>query len=101
VAIQYQPLVSRFAFVLACLCAVSVLLYSIFLLEAVAHAASQTTAQRQIREISAHLGDLEAQYLNRSQTLTLERAEALGYVLPTSVSTVFAEAASSLSFSGH
>lgn len=84
---------SRIAALLACVCAVSVLLYGILLLEAVAHTASQTTAERHIRQIDAHLSDLEAQYLSYSQGLTKERAMALGFSMPTEVTTVFATAA--------
>src|SRR4051812_38377423 len=94
---RYQSIISRAIFILACICALSVLLYSVFLLEAVAHAASQTTAQKRIRDLSAQLGELEGQYLSHSQTLTLQKAKDLGYVVPTTVSTVFANAASPLS----
>jgi hypothetical protein len=90
------------AALLACVCAVSVLLYGIFLLEAVAHAASQTTAQRHIEQIRAQLSDLEARYLSYSQGLTKERALQLGFVMPKEVSTVFATAAAeAISLRGH
>ena len=85
--------VNRLAFVLACVCAVSVLLYGVFLLEAVAHAAAKTTAQRQLQQVSAELSDLEAQYLSYSQGLTKEKAIQLGFVMPKEVTTVFATAA--------
>jgi len=91
-AINNQIYLNRATVLLACVCAVSVLLYSIFLLEAVAHAASQTSAQRTIQQISAQLGDKEAQYLTYSQGLTVERALQMGFVMPKEVTTVFATA---------
>jgi len=84
---------SRISVLLACVCAAAVLLYGIFLLEAVAHAASQTNAQRRIGQLQAQLGDLEAQYLSYSQSLTPQKAAELGFVTPTEVTTVFATAA--------
>lgn len=80
---------------LAMLCAVSALLYGIFLLEAVAHAAGLTTAERQINTVNQQLGLLEAQYLAQTVALTPERAQALGFVVPTDISTVVATAQSS------
>ncbi len=97
----FQHYLTKASLVLACICAVSVLLYGIFLLEAVAHAASQTAAQRQVQQITANLGDLEAKYLTYSQGLTKEKALELGFVMPKEVTTVFAvAAASALSFTG-
>jgi len=95
VAVNVQGYFSRIAVLLAGVCAIAVLLYGIFLLEAVAHAASQTSAQRHIGQIGAQLGDLEARYLSYSQSLTKERAAALGFVTPDpkEVTTVFATAA--------
>lgn len=95
ITLSSQIYLSRLSFILACVCAVSALLYGIFLLEAVAHAASQTNAQRSIKQISAQLADMEAQYLANSLSLTKEKAHELGYVLPEQVTTVFATAAAS------
>lgn len=92
-ALNAQVYLSRTAALLACVCALAALLYSIFLLEAVAHAASQTAAQRRIGQLSAQLGDLEAQYLSSAQALTPQKAAALGFVQPSEVTTVFATAA--------
>jgi hypothetical protein len=91
--VTIQHYLNRAAVLLACMCAVSVLLYGTFLLLAVAHAASQTDAQRQVQQISANLGDLEAQYLSYSRGLTREKAIELGFVMPQDVTTVFATAA--------
>ena len=85
---------------LACICAASVFLYGVFLLEAVAHAAARTSAQRHIREINAQLGTLEAQYLSQTQVLTPAKAQELGFVAPLSISTVFVSTARSLSLRG-
>lgn len=90
---DYRAYLNRTAALLACVCAVSVLLYGVFLLEAVAHTASQTAAQRHIGQITERLGDLEAQYLTNSRGLTKEKALQLGYIVPTQVTTVFATAA--------
>lgn len=85
---------NRISVLLALVCALSVLVYGVLLLEAVAHAASQTTAQREIGQLTAALGDLEAQYLAQSQSLTPQRAAAMGYVAPdpSEITTVFATA---------
>lgn len=93
-ALRYQPLLSRAAVVLACVCAISAFLYGAFLLEAVAHTAALTTAEEQIVALNAKLGDLEAQYLSQTESLTPDRATALGFVTPTDVTTVFANAES-------
>lgn len=96
-SIAFDPhlYLSRIAALLACVCAVSVLLYGVLLLEAVAHTASQTSAERHIGQISVQLSDLEAQYLSYSQGLTKERAAELGFSAPKEVTTVFATAAAS------
>lgn len=101
VAVMYQPYVSRTAALLAVVLTVSVFLYSAFLLEAVAHAGSKTTAQSQIRKTSEHLSSLEAQYLALTQSITPQKASALGFVSPSVVTSVYANGESgSLSFVG-
>jgi hypothetical protein len=101
VALTYQPYLPRVAAALAVVCALSAFLYSVFLLEAVAQAASRTSAERQIHDISSELGVLEGQYLAATQSLTPARARALGLVAPAQVSTVVVGEKSSLSFVGH
>ncbi len=98
---MYQPYVSRTLLVLAVILTVSVFLYSGFLLEAVAHAASKTTAQNQTQKLSEHLSTLESQYLALTQAITPERASALGFVTPVVVASVYAKGESAtLSFQG-
>ncbi|MDE2071644.1 MAG: hypothetical protein KGI70_02860 [Patescibacteria group bacterium] len=77
---------------LSAVCALCVLLYGIFLLEAVAHTASRSQAQAEVRSLSLKLSQLEAQYLAQTQAITPEKAKVLGYVAPAVVSTVYAQA---------
>lgn len=92
-ALTTEHYLGRMTALFALVCAAAILLYGVFLLEAVAHAASQTATQRQISRISAQLSDLEAQYLSYSQSLTKEKAVAMGFVAPKETATVFATAA--------
>jgi hypothetical protein len=79
--------------VLAAFCTLSVFLYGIFLLMAVAHTAARTAAQRQVDKITANLGDMEMRYLSQERSITPERAQELGLVKPGVVSTVYSTAA--------
>jgi hypothetical protein len=88
-ATTYQPLLPRVAALLSIICAVCALLYGIFLLETVAHAASRDTAQNQMQALSEQVSAMEAQYLSATQALTPDRAAALGFVAPANVVTVF------------
>ncbi len=88
-ALRYDVYLVRTTVALAAVCALSVFLYSTFLLLAVVHTAERTDAQKQIAAITSHLSDLEGQYLATTQTLTPERAAALGFVAPAAVATVF------------
>jgi hypothetical protein len=101
VAVAYAPYMPRVAAALVVLCAVSAFLYGIFLLEAVGQAASRTSAERQIHDLSSKLSVLEGQYLAATKELTPERAKAEGYVTPAQVSTVVLDSNTSLSFVGH
>ncbi len=99
VAVLYQPYMSRTAALLAIVIAISIFLYSTFLLEAVVHAAAETTAERQLQSINEQLGTLEGHYLTLTQSLTPQKATELGLVTPTALATVYAEGESgSLSF---
>jgi hypothetical protein len=101
-AIKYQQYLPRIAAFLVVVIAVSAFLYGTFLLEAVGQAASRTTAERQIHDLSSQLGVLEGQYLAATKELTPERAAALGYIAPAQVSTVVVDGkATSLSFVSH
>ncbi len=97
-AVQYHSYLPRIAALLATIFAVSLFLYGIFLLEAVAQAASKTTAEHQIESLSSQLGVLEGKYLSATQALTPQRAEALGYVAPAHISTVVVQGPAALSF---
>ena len=88
----YNTYLTRVAAALTIVCTLSVFLYGIFLLMAVTHTAGRTAAERQITNLSAHLGDMEMQYLTEQKSLTPERALALGFVAPSAVSTVYTAA---------
>jgi hypothetical protein len=55
----------------------------------VMHAASRQTAQVQLRSISAQVGQMEAQYLAKTQSITPDMAVALGYIKPEAITTVY------------
>ena len=100
-ALTYDSYLSRAMAALAVLCTLCAFLYGALLLETVAHAAALTSAERQMRTLTAELNTLEGTYLSATQSLTPERAAALGFVSPKTISTVFATAASrSLSLRG-
>lgn len=99
--VLYHAYLARVAALLAALCALSVFLYGIFLLMAVAHTAARSEAQSQIVHLSASLGDLEAQYLSQDRMITPEHAQELGYVKPQAISTVYATAAHSLTINAN
>ena len=86
---MYNLYLSRVAVTLTILCTLSVFLYGIFLLMAVTHTAGRTVAERQMNDLTAHLGDMEMQYLSEQRSLTPERAVALGFVKPVEVSSVY------------
>ncbi len=92
----YQAYLARAYAALVGVIVLSVFLYATFLLLAVAHTASRTTADRQVGVLTAQVADLEMQYLSSAKDLTLERAQTLGFVTPANgtVSTVYATAAS-------
>ena len=94
IAITYTPVLNKVSALLAGLIALSVLLYGVFLLEAVANTAKRTAAEKQVRDLTAQTGALEAQYLALTQEMTPERAQELGFVTPKDVTTVYAVAPS-------
>ena len=85
----YQLYLSRTTALLALVCAVSVLLYGIFLFMSVVHTASRTAAQHRIKTLTAELGDMEMAYLSQQKTITPEHAYSLGFVAPHTVSVVY------------
>jgi len=89
-AVVYQPYLNRALVFLVVVLTVSVFLYCAFLLEAVANAAAKTTAERNTIKLTEQLSSLENQYLALTQSLTPERAKALGLVTPTNVASVYA-----------
>jgi hypothetical protein len=97
-ALKYNPHLGRAMAFFAGLTALAVFLYGIFLLEAVGNTAQRTAAERQIRNLTSKVSQLEEAYLVKTREMTLSRAEAMGFVAPTKVTTVFATAgATSLS----
>ncbi len=92
IAIQSTSHIKRIMAVLAAIIALSVFLYGIFLLEAVGNTAERTSAERSIRSLTSSVSSLEQAYLDNTRDLTLERAQALGFVAPAHVTTVFADA---------
>lgn len=93
IAITYTPHLTRLSAIFAGVIALSALLYGIFLLEAVANTAKRASAEHQIAALTGKVSYLEAQYLTRTREITLESAQALGYVTLKSVTTVYANAA--------
>ncbi len=93
IAVPYTPLVNRL--MLACCfgIAFSLFLYGIFLLLAVSHTAARVEAKSQIEKLSSSVSALEMEYLTKTKELTPERAELLGFVPTTEVTTVFRTAA--------
>jgi hypothetical protein len=87
---HYQLHLSRALTTLGVVSALCVFLYGIFLLMAVSHTASRAEAQRTIDAISAHVSELESQYLSEQRTLTPEYAQTLGFVEPTHRTVVYA-----------
>lgn len=82
--------VTRTIALCAAVCALSVFLYGVFLLQAVAHTAQRTGSERQITKLTSKLGELEVAYLSQTQALTPEQATTLGFVTPQAVDTVYA-----------
>jgi hypothetical protein len=96
-AVTYTPLLTRLTALFVAVIVVSLFLYAIFLLEAVAHTASRAHAETDIEAMATELSSLETQYLTLTRSVTPERAALLGFVAPTSVTTVF-ESGGALSF---
>lgn len=98
IAATYTPVLTKTIALLSGIIVLAIFFYGFFLLEAVAHAASLTASTRDIRTQTAAVSKLEEQYLSRTKDMTRERAQELGFVAPSSVSTVYAtKAAQSLS----
>ena len=97
IAIVYTPRLTRVAALLAAVTFCSLLLYGIFLLEAVGSTAKRAEAGREVKALTAELSQMQARNLAHTKTVSPERAAELGFVKPTQVSTVYAAAARPLS----
>lgn len=75
---------------LAGIAGLAVFLYGALLLGAVAHTAARTSAEKQVRTISASVSALENEFLTETKSLSPERAAAMGFVAPAAVATVYA-----------
>src|SRR5581483_5806180 len=87
----YQLYLSRTIAALMFICALSVFFYVVFLMVAVEHTAGRTVAQSKIDALTVEVSALETHYLSNMETLTPQRAAELGYVIPASVTPVFAQ----------
>jgi hypothetical protein len=87
--IFYTQYASRTMALLACVCAIAVFAYGVFLLMAVAHAAKITDAQDREAALATQVSTLENQYLAGSEALTSDEAATMGYVTPSNVSMVY------------
>ena len=72
---------------------VSSMIYVTFLLLAVKHTDIRAQAEASIKETASELGDVQAQYLVVTQSITQERAAALGFVQPKASDVTYADAA--------
>ena len=57
-------------------------IYVVFLLFAVGRTEERARAEASIKEVGSELGGIQAQYIAATQTVTPERAAALGFVRP-------------------
>lgn len=96
-ALVYTPRLYRAAAIMAAVTACSLLLYGIFLLEAVGSTARRAHAEREITSVTSELSAMQARYLGFTKEVSPERAEELGFVKSTEVSTVYAAEARPLS----
>jgi len=97
IAYTYGPYMNRIMAMLAGFIALSIFLYGIFLLEAVAHTASRSTAEREIAMHTSELSKLQTQYLALTKNITLDRATELGLVVSARVTTIYATPQNALS----
>lgn len=86
----YNLYIRRVAAAVAIAFAVSVFLYGAFLLMAVAHAAELRGIEDELGRIESSVSTLQAEYIVRTRTLTLDRAYELGFVEPIAQNTVVA-----------
>ncbi|MDB5224890.1 MAG: hypothetical protein JWO43_512 [Candidatus Adlerbacteria bacterium] len=68
---------------------IGVFLYGTFLLMTVMHAAGRQTAQVQLRAIAAQVGQMQGEYLSKSQSITPDTVATLGFTKPHEVVVVY------------
>jgi hypothetical protein len=90
VAITYTSHINRLIACSAVGIALSLLLYGVFLLEAVAHTAARAEAEEEMVVISSRLAVLEEEYLEKTRAISPARAAEFGLTEPVSVTTVYA-----------
>ena len=90
----YNVYATRIITALAGIAGIAVFLYGTLLLGAVAHTAARTSAEKEVRSLSAAVSSLENEFLTETKSLNPERAAALGFVQPQVVTTVYAGAGS-------
>ncbi|MDP4020530.1 MAG: hypothetical protein Q8P58_00605 [Candidatus Adlerbacteria bacterium] len=100
IAITYTSRLNHIAALLAAVVACSLLLYGLFLLQAVGHTAKRAEAGRETKALTSELSGMQARYLAYTREVSPERAAELGFVKPTEVSTVFASTPRPLSLRG-
>ncbi len=77
--LQLNNLQKRFFVgVLTCI-AVFAVLYGTLVKQTVAHVVSRRTVETETADLSAHVSLLEAQYMTALQSVTLDRAYAMGF----------------------
>ena len=90
IALVYTFRLNRAAAIMAVITACSLLLYGVFLLEAVGSTAKRAHAEREMKALTAELSTMQARYLSYTKAMSPEHAEELGFVKPTEVSVVYA-----------
>ena len=100
IALTYTSRLTRAAALLACVTACALLLYGVFLLEAVGSTAKRAAAEREMKSLTVELSTMQAEYFAYTKEVSPERAAELGFVKPTEVSTVFAATPRPLSLVG-
>ena len=91
--VPYTPFLTKCIYAMCAVIAFSIVLYGVFLLQAVAHTAERARLERDTKKLTSAVSVLEREYLLKTKELTAGRAHALGFVAPSQVSTVFAKRA--------
>ena len=100
IAITYTLRLNRLVILLGVVTLCSLLLYGVFLLQAVGHTAKRAEAGREIKALTSELSGMQARYLSYTREVSPKRAAELGFVKPTEISTVYATTPRPLSLSG-